>query len=124
MAEFNLRSSIGGQEEKMSILDKDGSIKTECEYETISLDAGRYVFGALPYFVIIPKINEIIYGTEGLCGKKTYMIWHNMLYAPGFSETLTGEAHLNLATSELEQIDQFFFRNSVSETTSKSKLTV
>ena len=83
MAEFNLRSSKGGQEEKMAILDKDGILMTAGEYGTILLDDGRYSFGQLPYFLKIPNVREIIYCAAGLCESNTYVIGRNLLYGEG-----------------------------------------
>ena len=59
--------SKGCQKGEMDILDREGILKTAIRYETISLDAGRYVFGGLAYFLKIPKILEIIYFAAWLC---------------------------------------------------------
>ena len=102
----------------MAILDKGGSLKTAIEYESISLDSGTYRLAKLPYFLKVSKIGDVLYCTEGRRESETYSPRHNMLYKAGFPETIIGEAHRHLATSELELVGQFSW-NSVLETARK-----
>ena len=101
----------------------EGSLKTANGYETISLDAIQYDFGKLPYPPKVPQIRGIIYCTDGLFGRKTYMIFHKMLYASGYAETLIGCDMRHLATSELERIGRYFWF-AYAETSRKQRLSV
>ena len=111
------------RKDKIPILGKEGGPRTSGEYEDISLDAGAYELGKLPYFIKVYKIREIIYCAECLCARKTYMAWRNMLYREGYAETMLGEPHRHLATSELEHVGRFFW-NSAYGTAGKYKLTI
>ena len=107
MDEFNLKMDRGGPMGKMDILDKDGSLETANGYGAISLEASQYRLAKLPYFSGIRNVREVIYCTEGLSDRKTYAIWNNALYAPGYGETPIGNDRRHLSVSELEQIDQY-----------------
>ena len=50
----------------MIILNKEGILKTSDGYDSISLDAGTYSIGELPYFLKNSKIREIIYILRGV----------------------------------------------------------
>ena len=105
MAEFNLKRANGGTQERMRILDRDGSLKTPNEYGAIPLAAGQYRCGVgIPYFFKTPKVRDGIYCADGLGDRETYMIWHNGLYSAGYGATLVGNDRRHLAVNELEQI--------------------
>ena len=60
-------------------------------------------------FPKIPMASEIIYCTDGLCGRKIYMVWNNMLYEEGYAETLIGGDRRHLADRDLEQAGRYFW---------------
>ena len=105
----------------MAILDKVGSLRIAGGYESISLEPGAYNVGKLPYCAKVPKIREIIYCADGIFNRKTYMVWRNMIYKAGYTDTMIGAPRRHLATSKLEHGGQFSW-NSVFGTFSKSKL--
>ena len=76
----------------------------------------------MPYSLKGFKPSGIIYCTDGLLGG-AYMIWNNAIYAAGYGETLIGCDRGHLATSELEQIDQYFW-HLVFETPISQRITV
>ena len=80
IAEFNHVMSKAGQKGIMIIIDKGGSLRTSEEYGRISLGPCSYNIGKLQYFPKISKTREIIYCTDGICNRRIYRIWRNMLY--------------------------------------------
>ena len=104
IAECNRKRDKGCQKAKMIILAKEGSLRGACEYESISLDPAEYNTGKLPYFAKISKIRESIFRAEGICTRKTYLIWRNITYKVGYTATMIGESRRHLVTSELESV--------------------
>ena len=93
----------------MILIGKEGSPMTSNEYDQISPDPGSYNIGKLPYSPEVSKIREIICCAAGICNRWAYRIWRNMIYTVGYAETMIGEPHRHLATSELEQAGRYFW---------------
>ena len=61
------------QKEKMIILDKEGSIKTANGYGAISLAAGTYRCGKLPYFLKNHKTEKLYISRNLLVGGNLFV---------------------------------------------------
>ena len=108
MDEFAQKRPNVGPREKMDVIEKDGDLKTANGSDSVSLESAHYAFGKLPYFLQISEIREIIYCADGLCAKRTYMIWHNMLYTAGWAGAIVGAYRRLLAIDEMGGIDHYF----------------
>ena len=98
-----------GITDKTLIIDKDGSLKTDNEYEQIPPGQYTQKFRNLPYFLKIAKIRENIYVSDGVCALETYRGWRKYLYNACYKEILLGTANRLLILAELETIDQYFW---------------
>ena len=75
-----------------------------------------------PNFLKDPNVREIAYCMDGFRDRKTYVIWHNRLYAAGYGETRIGSDRRHCANHELEQIDRYVW-NFVFETPTENRIT-
>ena len=103
------------------MVDKDGSLKTVNEYEQISPRRSSYRLGNLPFYLKNPKFRAISCCAENVCTRKTYVLWRNMLYEAGYSETSIGESRMLLVTRELETVGRYFW-DLVFEASSQDKI--
>ena len=51
----------GDKKDKMIMLEQEGSLGASEDYESFPLGSSAYIIGAIPYFLEISKIREIIY---------------------------------------------------------------